>query len=503
MVTKSYWAFLFGCFLLMSSLQAAPRYSDDFRLLAYNVFFLPGILSPYGQQSRAELISEAEFTKGQDLIILNELFDAGPSATLLNSLTVEYPHQTPILASPFSKWDASLGAFRPATLGNGGVAIVSRWPFLEKIQYVYADSCGSDGFSRKGFVYVKVNKNGRPYHVIGTHAQSEAEDCRSMTPAAVRVRQFDEIRSFLTGKNIPADEVVFIGGDFNVIKDTAEYHETLQRLAVLEPDSYAGHDTSWDPLANALAYKQYPKFEKAEYLDYIFVSAQHARPSFWHNQALDIPSPRWAVGDFYYQEYSDHYPVMAFAYADAHTPTQSFRPKNRPYDTVHLRHEASGRYITASATKPNDWLTITSHQADANTAFRLDNWYPAKHPFCIRSGDFIQLQSHRHPGFYWNWFLGFSGNYGYYLKENDSSNQLRLHLVDDHNACLENGDRIFFVDKDTVSGRDAHVQIRTEGSWQHHMFLGSFDFDLNEVFIVEMPEEPLHTDWSSRLRYQE
>jgi sphingomyelin phosphodiesterase len=502
MVGKMHWAFLLGCFLGLTPLQAAPSYPDDFRLMSFNVFFLPQIISPYGQESRAELISQTEFMKGHDLIILNELFDGSSSATLLNNLKGEYPHQTPILASPMSTWDATLGAFRPLTLGNGGVALVSRWPILERVQYIYADSCGTDGLSRKGFIYAKVNKNGRPYHVIGTHAQSEARDCVK-SDAAVRATQFDAIHAFISSKNIPEDEIVFIGGDMNVIKDTPEYYDMLQRLEVLEPDSYAGHDTSWDPISNGLAFIQYPDYEKPEYLDYIFVSARHARPSFWHNQSLDIPSPRWAQGNYYYQEYSDHYPILAFAYADEHTPTRSFRPENRPYDTVHLRHEASGRLISGNPARADDWLTLGSAQPSLVTAFRLDNWYPAKHAFCIRSGDFVQLQSHLHPGYYWNWYLGFTGNYGYYLKKNDSSNQLRLHIIDDHRGCLKDGDRVYFVDKDTLKGRDAYLQIPPSGSWQHHMFLGSSTVGPNEIFTVELPEEPIYTDWSHRLRYQD
>jgi sphingomyelin phosphodiesterase len=502
MVKTSHLAFTLVSLFFMKPMNAATAYEDDFRLLTFNVFFLPKILAPYGQQARAEMIAKAGFMKGQDLIILNELFEAEPSATLLNSLKGEYPFQTPILAAPFTQWDASLGAFRPLALGNGGVAVVSRWPILEKVQYIYADSCGSDGFSRKGFVYVKVMKNGRAYHTIGTHAQSEADDCKVKTPASVRAHQFDEIRQFLTERNIPADEVVFIGGDLNVIKDTPEYQDLLQRLEVLEPNSYAGHNTSWDPIGNGLAYVQYQDFDHAEYLDYIFVSARHARPSYWHNQALDIPSPRWNEGNFYYQEYSDHYPVTAFAYANEHTPRQSFRAENRPYDTVHLRHEASGRYIAANPSKPNDWLTLSSMTSVA-TAFRLDNWYPAKHPFCIRSGDFVQLQSHAHPGYYWNWYLGFTGNYGYFLKENDGSNLLRIQIMDDRGDCLQNGDRIHFVDKDTLKNRDAYLGIKPEGGWQYHMFLGSSAVGANEIFQVEIPEGPVYTDWSSRLRYQE
>lgn len=59
-------------------------------------------------------------------------------------------------------WDASLGNFRSYSLVNGGVVILSKWPIEEKIQYIFNDSgCGTDWFANKGFVYVKINKEGK------------------------------------------------------------------------------------------------------------------------------------------------------------------------------------------------------------------------------------------------------------------------------------------------------------------------------------------------------
>jgi hypothetical protein len=109
MVSPLLWALFFTPFFTALQANASPQpYPDDFRLL-YSVFFLPRIISPYGQQNRAEKIGDADFIQGHDLIILNQLFDGAPSATLLNRLKGEYPHQTPVLASAFSRWDSSLG----------------------------------------------------------------------------------------------------------------------------------------------------------------------------------------------------------------------------------------------------------------------------------------------------------------------------------------------------------------------------------------------------------
>ncbi len=105
------------------------------------------------------------------------------------------------------------------------MAIVSRWPIVERIQYVYAQGCGADYLSNKGFVYVRLDRNGQPLHVIGTHAQAADTGCPDGKGTAVRASQFDEMRTFIEAKGIAPDQILFIGGDFNVIRDSAEYRD--------------------------------------------------------------------------------------------------------------------------------------------------------------------------------------------------------------------------------------------------------------------------------------
>src|SRR5690554_5068014 len=148
-------------------------YVDDFRLLSYNVYMLPEVLAAWNHHGRAQMIAQSDMIKGHDAVILQELFDNNPADALLNGLQAEYPHQTQVLGRTKSGWDATLGTYSDATIEDGGVAIVSRWPIEEQIQYVYKQGCGADYLSNKGFVYARINKNGENYHVIGTHAQAE------------------------------------------------------------------------------------------------------------------------------------------------------------------------------------------------------------------------------------------------------------------------------------------------------------------------------------------
>ncbi len=272
--------------LILPTLGQASS-GDQFKLLAHNVFLLPSTIKPgWGQQQRAALIAQASYIQGQDAVILNELFDNPASAILLDGLKSQYPFQTPVLGRTRSGWDATLGAYSETTPEDGGVAIVSRWPIEQRIQYVYSQGCGADYLSNKGFVYVRLNRNGQAVHIIGTHAQAADTGCPDGKGTAIRASQFDELRNFIAAKGIALDQLVFIGGDFNVIKDSSEYSDMLERLQVNAPDSYAGSDTTFDTQRNGIANYQYPN-HAPEYLDYIFLSRHHRQLPFWHNQALD------------------------------------------------------------------------------------------------------------------------------------------------------------------------------------------------------------------------
>ncbi len=498
------WSF---CTLLMALLPglAQAAYPDDLRLLTHNVYMLSTNLYPnWAQSQRAGLIAQADYIKGWDVVILNEVFDNAASTTLLSGLAAEYPQQTPVLGRSTAGWDATLGAYSSATPEDGGVAIISRWPIEEKIQQVYQHACGADALSNKGFVYVRIRKNGQPYHIVGSHAQADDSACGAGQASAIRLGQFSELNDFLRAKGIPASEAVFIGGDLNVPRDTTEYALMLSTLEVSAPDRYAGASATWDSRNNGIANYNYPQAQP-EYLDYIFSRRGHAQPTHWHNQALDLPSPRWEVtaygARYQFQDYSDHYPVAAFAYAHAQTPVRSFKPQANRYGEVVIESLANGKALRAgdSATA---WLAATGDASQAASRFALRNWYyPVS--FCVRHGDFIALESRAYPGHFWNWWLGGGGgNYAYYPKSGDSSNKLRLENLSRGAAeCLQDGDTVAFRDQSTVSGSDYYLRRWPSGSWANHLYLWSGSIGADEKFRVRVLGTPVYQDWSPWLRY--
>ncbi|UOQ91880.1 glycosyltransferase [Halobacillus shinanisalinarum] len=82
--------------------------------------------------------------------------------------------------------------------------------------------------------------------------------------------------AFIEEKQIPKDEINYIGGDLNVMKNSNEYSTMTDLLNVSQPTKYTGHSSTWDPTTNSIAQYNYPDLN-SQYLDYIFVekTTQH------------------------------------------------------------------------------------------------------------------------------------------------------------------------------------------------------------------------------------
>ena len=285
----------------------------DVSVMAYNVYMLPRTFYPgWGQVQRGDLIAQSEFIKRNDIVILNEVFDNKASDNLLTKLKNTYPHQTPVSGRSKHGWDGTEGSYSHFSIEDGGVAIVSKYPIVKKVQHVYKNACGHDYLSNKGFVYAKIMKDDKPVHVVGTHMQAEDEKCKPATTENDRTQQLKAMRDFVDNQKIPKDEMVVLGGDFNVIKDTKEYKNMLNLLKVSEPE-YIGHDSTWDTKTNSIAKYNYPNLDR-QYLDYVFLDKDHAQPKHWSNEALLVHSEKWQerlwFKNYEYNDYSDHYPVV-------------------------------------------------------------------------------------------------------------------------------------------------------------------------------------------------
>ncbi len=140
--------------------EVSTNQNDTLKVMTHNVYMLSTNLYPnWGQTERADLIGAADYIKNQDVVILNEVFDNSASDRLLGNLKKEYPNQTAVLGrSSGSEWDKTLGNYSSSTPEDGGVAIVSKWPIAEKIQYVFAKDAGQIIYRIKDLYTRKLRK---------------------------------------------------------------------------------------------------------------------------------------------------------------------------------------------------------------------------------------------------------------------------------------------------------------------------------------------------------
>lgn len=304
----------------MSAPAAAPAAASAAvtapRIASYNVFLLPRTLYPnWGQFTRADLIDRERVLAGQDVVVLQELFDNEAGDRLLANLKDTYPYQTPVVGRSRTGWDQTLGAYSDTVPEDGGAAIVSRWPIVRKIQHIYTESCSVEEFSNKGFVYVELRSPAGPVHVIGTHAQATDSNC-DMASADVRAIQFNEIAAFIRARGIPASQPLYVAGDLNVDRYSPEYADMVRRLGAVGP-AYTGHSHSWDCNDNSVCRDQYGTSWKSEHLDYVLPIAGHPAPATYVNETRRVKSSVWSVSSwgttYSYNDYSDHYPVFGRA----------------------------------------------------------------------------------------------------------------------------------------------------------------------------------------------
>ncbi|PWN71898.1 sphingomyelin phosphodiesterase [Chryseobacterium phosphatilyticum] len=450
---------------------AGRNVSPNIKVLTYNTFLLRDIsissTTQWSQQARAEKLGEASFLKNYDVLLLQECFDNTAANKLRQKLLSSFPYQTPVVGQTKNGWDNTYGDWREATSGgfeNGGVMIASKYPIERMDQYIFPAGCDFDALSLKGFAYARIVKDGKRIHLISVHTQSTQPSCQGKE-VTIRKQQLEIIKAYIDGLKIPADEMVIYGGDFNIIKDSQEYPKMLQTLNV-NPPVYKGLSSTWDTKTNTMASYHYPyPANQREYLDYVFVSNDHYVPPSWQNIVFDPVSSTLMTyvnftGDkYYWTDYSDHYPVEGNIYSDQNTPTQSL--KFRKYDRVSLKSVSTGKYVNMNLSKSDDWLTVSSLQADAKTWFNIINIGNTDNYFDLKEG-LVRVESSELINNFWYWDSVSSGSYYLYPKRGKSLTNLRIQIVKkktgNTSSSIEDGDIVAFKDKTSI-GNTYYLQV--------------------------------------------
>ena len=273
--------------------RPAPTGKKGFSVLAYNIYMRPELAFQNGQFSRAGLLPE--YLKGYDAIVLCEVFDWSARKRLFNGLAKEYPYRTKMV-----------GQSRLMLIQNGGVVIFSRHPIEAEDQCIFSSFAGFDSLAEKGAIYARINKQGRKYHVFGTHLQAGGGEKKKR----IRFQQIKEMAALVKKQKISASEAVILAGDFNITYGTSSYRKLLQVLQLKNPIQRKGHLYTADNWTNDFRNKA----RRRSWIDYVFYSAVHLQPksSLVRGQILRTRK-RWQR--FFWEtpsqwDLSDHYPIL-------------------------------------------------------------------------------------------------------------------------------------------------------------------------------------------------
>lgn len=257
----------------------------DLNVMSYNVLHLPGIaaIKHYKEvwRSKAQHDVLKSLKSNLDVIVFQEGFNQQVEDYLFNPLKSSYPYNT-VLVGQYcytgNYWNTiSSNCSNSIFVVNGGVRIFSKYPILEKHQLVFYNSgYGTPDYnSNKGAAYVKIKKDNKIFHIVGTHMQA---DHGSYNGGSVRMGQLTEIKNWINSFNIPANEPIIYAGDFNVeYTDTPDYNQMKSTLnGVINYTFNPAIDMGTFSNKNTIVKTKYPNYNNT--LDYIFYNQLHKNP---------------------------------------------------------------------------------------------------------------------------------------------------------------------------------------------------------------------------------
>jgi len=211
-------AWIMASLCINPSLQAAEGTAGkQVRVISYNVQFLPGIAALANRRGQPTYRAQAigKQLANYDIIGLNELFESKPREQILAEIEQVWGKDYSSLFSP---------KLRPDRF-TGGLAIISRYPFLETNIHTYTQSSSpekygllADGYATKGILHARISlssdqKDASSVDVFVTHLEAREP--------AIRPSQYAEFAQFLKQHSSPERPAVLMG-DFNTRGDQEE-----------------------------------------------------------------------------------------------------------------------------------------------------------------------------------------------------------------------------------------------------------------------------------------
>lgn len=238
-------ASMFLASVMLWSWQAPASVGDDFlrdgqlRVISYNVQFLPGIAAVANKRPnpvyRAQTIGQK--LSVYDIVGLNELFEKKPRDLVIDEFKKAWGDKLNVLASPQVKPNRF----------TGGLAIISRLPFLETNVHTYTQSSSpekyglaADGYATKGVLHARIALSAKKsadesVDVFITHMEARED--------AIRPSQYAEMAEFIAKHSSPTRPAILMG-DFNTrgnepqLKDPqSPYHLMTGKFQAARPES--------------------------------------------------------------------------------------------------------------------------------------------------------------------------------------------------------------------------------------------------------------------------
>lgn len=262
-------------------------------VMFYNIQMINFGLSGMPQANERGALLPAQLSPNQDVVVYCEAFDDGPREDFLIPAmqAAGFPYRTSILNAP---------GFIPIPT-NGGVIIFSRWPIEaeNEIDFSLCGQASQDCLSNKGVKYARVNKLGKRYHVFGTHmdAGGAADDLLA------KRQSYRELREFIIDLNIPEDQPVLYGGDFNTSPNHGDlYLDMLDSLHPILPLHTGFYESNFSD-------------EFGQIIDHAWGDRTHLVPLTITNEIITVRSIDPVLWDL--SEFSDHRCVLGrYVYPD-------------------------------------------------------------------------------------------------------------------------------------------------------------------------------------------
>jgi hypothetical protein len=258
----------------------------------YNIQMISFGLSGMPQPNERGALLPAQISEYQDVVCFSEAFDDSPRED----------HLIPAMAAVGFLYRTEI--LNPAGIipipTNGGIIIFSRWPIEteEDIDYAECGQAAQDCLANKGVKYARINKLGKRYHVFGTHmdAGSQSDDIFA------RRTQMAEIRDFIADLNIPENEPVIFGGDFNVSPTGDDYLAFLDTINPIIPQHLGFYESNFND-------------DFGRIIDHAWGVRTHLVPTTITNEIITIRSLNPVLWDL--SEFSDHRCILGrYTYPD-------------------------------------------------------------------------------------------------------------------------------------------------------------------------------------------